>query len=326
MSSLVNAQVTGTFTSDGTAVNLSIPSEYTEIELVNLDDLGSTAANTNVMRAYGSSSMPAGAGIFEPKTSGAATIGSPVTVSANGFTFISDSGIQTPGASTAITGITNAAPPVVSTGSTTGLANGDVVRVTGTTGQLNIAGLDFTIGSLIANTSFELSNMAAPGAPGTAGNWRRIPFNPRFYPRNRIITKVTQATSALITLSVTHGFTVGQEVRFAVPSDYGMVELNGLLGTITAIGTADGDGSTNTITVDIDSSAFTAFAFPTSATAAAGVGFAQVIPVGQAASSPYENLLDDATDNQSIRGVTVGTSVQTSGVQYQWIARKGTAI
>lgn len=326
MSSPVNAQVTGTFTSDGTAVNISVPPGYTEVQLYNLSNLGSAAANTNVMIALGTSDMPAGAGIYWPKTSGAATLGTPVHVDSNGFTFLTDSGNQTPGPATAITGITNAAPPVVSTASTTGLANGDIVRVYGTTGQLNIAGLDFTIGSLIANTSFELSNMAAPGAAATAGNWRRIPFDARFYPRNRVITKISQATSALVTMSVTHGFTVGQEVRFIIPDDYGMTQMDNLLGTITAIGTADSDGATNTITVDIDSSAFTAFAFPTSATAAAGVSFAQVVPVGEAASSTYANLLDDATDNQSIRGVTIGTSVQTSGVNYQWVARRGTSI
>lgn len=326
MSSPINAQLTGTFTSDGTAVNLSLPSGYTEIELTNLTDLGSSASATPVMTAKGTSSMSDGAAIYATKTNGAATIDIPTTTATNGFTFVSDSGDQTPGAATSISAISNAAPPVASTASTSGLANGDVVRVYGTTGQLNIAGLDFTIGSIITDTSFELANMAAPGASGTAGNWRRIPFDPRFYPRNRVITKVTQASSALITLSVTHGFTVGQRVRFIVPSDYGMTQLDNLLGTITAIGTADGDSATNTITVDVDSSAFTAFAFPTSATAAAGVSFAQVVPVGEAAASPYQNLLDDATDNQSITGVTIGTSVQTTDKLYQWVARRGTTI
>lgn len=326
MSTAINAQVTGTFTSDGTNVNLSIPSGYTEIELTNLSFMGSTAASTPVMKAWGYSELAAGEGIFATKTNGAATIALPTTVATNGFTFLADSGLQTPGAATAITAITNAAPPVVSTASTTGLANGDVVRVYGTTGQLNIAGFDFTIGSVVANTSFELANMAAPGAAATAGFWRRIPFDPRFYPVNRSITKITQASSALVTMAVTHGFTVGQKVRMIVPEEYGMVEMDNLLATITAIGTADGDGATNTITLDIDSSAFSAFAFPTSALAATGVGVAQVVPVGEAATSPYENLLDDATDNISITGVIVGTSMQTSGSVYQWVARKGQAI
>lgn len=329
MSSPINAQLTGTFTSDGTAYNINIPSEYTEIELINLDDLGSAASNTNVIRSYGSSNMDAGAGIYYPKTSGAATIGTPVTVSSNGFTFLSDSGLQTPGAALDIdTGISQATQAVVTTTITTGLSNGDIVRVYGTTGMLQIAGMDFTISNLSAGTSYRLANLDSSGfaAAATAGTARRIPFDARYYPVNRYITKVTSSgTSSIITLSVTHGFTAGQAVRFVVPDEFGMTQLDGLIGNITAIGASDGV-VTNTITVDIDSSAFTTFAFPTSATAGAGVNFAQVVPVGMTANSTYANSLDDATLNQAIRGVIVGTSMQTSGVEYQWVARRGTAI
>lgn len=329
MSSPINAQLTGTFTSDGTAYNLSIPSGYTEVELINLDDIGSSAANTNVMIARGTSSMPSGYGIYYPKTSGAATIALGVGVSSNGFTFLNDSGLQTPGAALTITtGISKATQAVVTTTNTTGLANSDVVRVYGTTGMLQIAGMDFTISNLSAGTSFRLAYLDSSGfaAAATAGTARRIPFDPRYYPSNRYITKVTSSgTSSIITLSVTHGFTAGQAVQFIVPSEFGMTELDGLTGNITAVGASDGV-VTNTITVDIDSSAFTTFAFPTSATAAAGVNFAQVVPLGETANSTYANTLDDATDNQSIRGVIVGTSMQTSGVEYQWIAKRGTSI
>ncbi len=325
MTSPINAELTGTFLSDGNSLDLSLPPGYTSIKLTNITDLGSSAAEDPVMLSWGTSSMPAGSGIFGPKTNGGPTITLSETVDTDGFTFLADSGSQTPGAETTISAITNAASPVVSTASTAGLSNGDVVRVYNTTGQLNIAGLDFTIGALIANTSFELSNMDTPGAPATDGNWRRIPFDQRYYPRNRVITKVTQASSALITMAVTHGFTVGQEMRFAVPSEFGMVELDNLSATITAIGTSDGL-STNTITIDVDSTAFTAFAFPSSATAATGVSFSQVIPIGEAATGAFANTLDDATDNQSITGVTIGTAMQTTGKEYQWVVSKGTTI
>jgi hypothetical protein len=81
-----------------------------------------------------------------------------------------------------------------------------------------------------------------------------------------------------------------------------MVEMNGLLGTITAVTTS---ATVNSITVNIDSSGFTAFAFPTSAVAALGIGVPEVTPVGEAAASPYQNLLDDATRNVSITGVSI---------------------
>lgn len=326
MSSPINAQLTGTFTSDGTAYDLTLPSGYTEIELTNLDDLGSSAANTNVMKAWGTSLMDAGAGIYAAKTNGAATIAIPTTVSTDGFTFISDSALLNIGASVSLNGteINRASPAVADSATTTGLVDGDtVVRLYNTTGMLQVSGMDFTVGTVVAGTSFQLKYLDNSGfaADATAGSYRIINADSRFYPRNRYITGITAATSAVVTLSVTHGFTAGQAVRFVLPAEYGMVEMDGLLGNITAVSTAN-----NTITVDIDSSAFTAFTFPTSAEAAAGVNFAQVVPVGETANGTYANVLDNATLNQSFTGVTIGTSMQTTGVEYQWVARKGTTI
>ncbi len=325
MSSPINAQLTGTFTSDGAVRNIVLPSGYTDFKLINITDIGSAAAATPVMRAQGTSSMSAGSAYYSLKTNGAATNQIESTTATGGFTFVDDSASVPLSAAVAITAITNATPPVVSTASTAGLSTSDIVRVYGTTGQLNIAGLDFTIDTIVANTSFNLAFMVAPGAAATAGFWRRVPFDARYYPRRRIITSISKATSAVIVMSVTHGYTVGQKVRFIVPSAFGMTEMNNLLGTVTAINT-----TTNSITVDIDSTAFTTFAFPSSATAALGVTFAQVVPVGEAAinsvSQPYGNLLDDATDNVSFRGVQIGATVQTTAKLYQWIANKGTAI
>jgi len=324
MSTAINAQLTGTFTSAGTAVNLSLPSGYTEIELTNLTDIGSSAASTPVMKAWGTSDMTAGQGIYALKTNGAATIAIPTTTSTNGFTFVSDSGSASLGAAnTTITAVSQAGPAIVSLTSTSGLSNSDVIRIYNTTGMLQIAGMDFTIGSVVANTSLELSYLDSSGfgAAATAGTLQRIPFQPRFYPRHRFITGITAAASAVITLSVTHGFTAGQAVRIKVPSGWGMTEMDGLLGNITAINT-----TTNTITVDIDSSGFTAFAFPTSAVAATGVDFPLVVPVGETANGTYANNLDDATVNQSFTGVIIGTAVQTTAKVYQWVARRGQSI
>lgn len=322
MTSPLSSYLTGTFVSDGTAYSIDLPSGYNELELTNLTDLGSTEAASPVMKAWGTSSMPIGAGIYATKTSGSATIALPTTVAAGAFTFIDDSGVQTPGPALAVTSATNAAPPVLTmTASTGGITEGDIVRYYGASGQYNIAGMDFTAGTVVADTSIALAYMGAPGAAGTGGSVRRIPFNPRYYPRNRFITAMTQAAQAVITMSVTHGFTVGQKVRLVVPTEFGMSQANGKLVTVVAI-----NPSTNTITVDLDTTAFTTFAFPSSAVAAAGVNFAQVVPVGEAAQEPYSNLLGDATQNTSFRGVILGSAVQTSGKTYQWVARKGVSM
>lgn len=329
MSVPISAILTGTYTTAATpvAINLSIPSAYTKIQIFNITDMGSTAANTNVMQATGTSSMAAGSGFVTAKTNGAATLGTTTSLAANGggFTFVTDSASSSLGASLTVTSTTNAAPPVVSLASTAGLSNGDVVRYVNSTGQLNISGMDFTINTLVANTSLNLQFMVAPGGAGTGGAVRRVPFDPRFYPPYRYITAISLATSAVITLSVTHLYTVGQQVRIIVPTVFGMTQMNNLLATITAISTTN-----NTITVNIDSSAFTAFAFPTSAVAALGVSFAIVVPVGEAAvnsvAQPFGNLLDDATVNTSFNGVIIGTALQTASKLYQWIAERGITI
>lgn len=326
MSTPMNAIVTGSFTSAGAIVNLTIPSGYTQIDLYNTTDLAS-ASNTDVMLASGTSLMPS-ASAYYSVGSGASSTLTPKFTSTGGFTFVSDSAQLTIGGSVSLTAINQANPAVVSSGTTTGLvASSSVVRLFNTTGMLQVAGMDFTVGTISAGVSFQLKYLDSSGfgAAATAGTYRIINATDRFYPKSRYITKITAANPAVVTLSVTHGYTVGQAVRFIVPSAFGMTQINGLIGNITAISTTN-----NTITVDIDSSSFSAFAFPTSATAATGVTFAQVVPVGEAAinssTQAYGNLLDDATHNVSFTGVQVGTTVQTSGQTYQWVARKGVSI
>lgn len=327
MSSPITSILTGTFTSDGSEVDLSIPSGYTEIELTNLTDIGSTAAATPVMRAWGTSEMNDGEAIYAEKTNGAATIAISTTTTTNGFTFVEDNALLNNGASVALNGteINRANPAVASTGTTTGLiADSSVVRLFNTTGMLQVAGLDFTVGTVNAGTDFQLKYLDNSGfaADATGGTYRIINADSRFYPRHRYITNITAASSAVVTLSVAHSFVAGQSVRFAIPEEWGMTELDGLIGNITSVTT----GATNTITVDIDSTSFSAFTFPTSAEAGAGASPAIVVPLGETANATYANSLDDATDNTSFRGVTIGSSVQTTGKVYQWVARRGLAI
>jgi hypothetical protein len=124
-----------------------------------------------------------------------------------------------------------------------------------------------------------------------------VKYDPIFYPRRRFAANITQASSAVVTCTVDHGLTVGQEVRLQVPAAYGMVEMDGLQATITAT-------TASTLTLDVDSSAFTAFAFPLPA--AAPFSPALVIPVGMDTGVALSNSVDDladATENQSIIGV-----------------------
>lgn len=239
----------------------------------------------------------------------------PGQIAVNGGFYLQNTTINTPGASTALTGITanggGFGSPQVLTGNTQGLpvtavagANNPagIVRIFSTVGAQQLGGMDFTVANVVNNTSFDLIYMDAIVAAPGAGTYRVIPFNPYIYPSNRYITKVsshpTNVLLAIVTLSVTHVWVPGQKVRFVVPAvtaaEFGMTELNGLAATIVDAGEADVDGATNTITVDIDVSGFTAFAFPLTA----GPGFtpAQVIPFGENTGEANTLIVDPYSD------------------------------
>lgn len=295
--------IVGQFTSDASSqiIDLNPLHNVLSVDLANITKFGSAAASTEVMTAHWELGYTNGWALTQLKTNGAATLQIPTMSTTLGISVL-DTSDQTPGALVATgTAISQANPAVVSDASTTTLtANSTVVRMINTTGMLQIAGMDFTVGTVNAGVSFQLRYLDSSGfgAAATNADWRIIPFDPQFYPRRRFITGITQAaTGAVITMSVAHEFSVGEVVRIFNPdSNFGMRQINGQLGTITAVTT----GATNTITVDIDSSAYTAFAFPTSAVAAAGITFPQVIPVGD----PNGSLVG-ATSNQSSRRILI---------------------
>lgn len=315
----------GRFTADGSAKTLTFNSPIDHIRVIN-----QTVADTNQTTAVGVGfewfrGMPNGAAIEYKKSNAANAANLTDYITSGGFTEV-DSSVQTLGAlNTTITAISNAATPVVSLTSTTGLSTGDVVRLYNVVGGQQLGGIDFTIGSLVANTSFTLAYMAQIVA-ATTGSLRRVPFDPIYYPRRRFISAITRASQAVVTMTVTHGYQVGQEVSFIVPSDYGMVEMDGLKGTITAINTTN-----NTITVDIDSSGFTAFAFPT--TSAVPFTPAQVVPVGMNTGEALDSnvdILSDATENQGFYGIQLAAGAdspagQANDVIY-WIAQQSFSV
>ncbi|MFQ5685089.1 MAG: hypothetical protein ACE5GV_00365 [Candidatus Scalindua sp.] len=299
----------GSFTSDGAARNIILPKPIDYFQITNRSIWGSNPADLVVQsmwyRGYA-------AGQAKTISEAATGVMSATLIAAGGagFTEIDQSSLA-PGALVATgTAITAATPAVVS--DATSPSVGDIVRIMNTTGMLQIAGMDFTVTAVTSGVDFTLGYLPAAGfaAPATNSDYRIIPAA-RYQPTRRYITAITAAASAVITLSVTHNYTVGDIIKVGVPAGYGMVEMDGLQGTVTAINTA-----TNTITTNIDSSAFTAFAYPTSAVAAAGISFPEVTPVGELATH-----LDNPTDNQSIFGITLGTGVVGSNTDVMdWIA------
>ena len=315
----------GRFTSDGTSATIVLRSDVDWLMVYNVTQAAASQTTVVGVKYYWQRGFPAGSKwtTFKSNAANAANLESYGTSS--GFTLI-DSSLQAPGTLNAtITGISAAAIPVVSNSGTNGLVAGDVVRLVNVTTAQQLGGMDFTVGhNTLTTGTFSLDYMSQIVA-GTTGSWRRIQFNPIFYPRRRFITGITKAAQAVVTLSVTHGYIVGQAIRFNVPAVYGMTEIHELLGTIVAIDTTLTSG--NTVTVDIDSTAFTAFAFPL--TLDVPFSPALVVPVGEDTAEALilgADILSDATENRSYLGIllTGGTSNPAGAnadVMY-WVAGK----
>lgn len=319
----------GRFTSTGSAKILQIRSDLDWMMVYNITQGAASQTTAVGVKYYWQRGFPAGAKwtTFKSSAGNAANLDQYIT--SNGFTLI-DSSVNPVGVlNNTITAVSAAAIPVVSNSGTNGLSAGDVVRMINVAGAQQLGGYDFTVGyNTLTSGTFSLDYMPQIVA-GTTGSWRKIEFDPLFYPAARFITKVATGSTTTVTMSVTHGYKVGQAVRFVVPAAFGMTQLDGLIGTITAIDTTTTTG--NTITVDIDSSAFTAFSFPL--TAAVPFSPAMVVPVGENTAEALDagvNILSDATINTGYIGIKLTGGQNNPGgaasdVMY-WVAGKSFSV
>lgn len=240
---------------------------------------GSGASNAN----DGVRWRKAGSSVIQIDTFATAT-------ASNGFTYLTSLPNVEPQAANAITAITAANPAVVSQTNT--YNNGDILRLYGTTGMLQIQGMDFQISSA-SGSGYTLLGLPATASNGfaaaaTAGFTRRVgttllaPL--AVNPEMMYITNISQATQAVVSTSVDPSlyYSVGMEVHFSVPKSFGMTQINQLTGTIVAVNAvaATANIGAYNITVNINSSAFSAFAFPASTLSPTASLFATFAPAG----------------------------------------------
>jgi hypothetical protein len=164
------------------------------------------------------------------------------------------------------------------------------------------------VGAVTANTSFTLLTATnplatAPGAIGGAGFYRIVNINPLFYPRRRYVVKITQATNAQVSTSVAHGLTPGQEVRFSIPPQSGMIQLNGNVQNnyqpCTVVTVVDDYN----FTINIDTTNFTAFTWPTIAQQPSQ--FPIVVPFGEDTATA---LTSTGAQTPSIGGIQIANT------------------
>jgi len=322
----------GRFVSAGADTIVQIPSNADFMQVVNYTKSGVVGtANIIAIKSFWQRGMAVGTGLIDYHTNGTAVLNSS-TYTSGGFTLVDTSGNPLTVA-VATTDVSNATSPVVSTASTVGLVAGQtIVRVNSTAFSANAAqnvlGIDFVVGAIVANTSFTLTVAAsnplatAPGVGGAfAGVYRIVQYDPLFYPRNRYAVNITRATQAVVSTNVFCNYVAGQLVRFSVPRQAGMVELDGLAGTVVSVA-----ASGLAFTVNIDTSTFTAFTWPTDAqmpcqlpqitpvgedTASALVSLQPQIPLvgnstSQAVNNANSGILSDSTVNTGFIGMKLG--------------------
>ena len=247
----------GRFTSDGAQTTLDIRSDVDWIEVINETQWATTQATGRGVKFQWQRGMTAGHA-FEVTKADNTNVMQAEKVTSGGFTL-------TGAESTAIvtgTTITKAGPPVC-TANGHGFSNNDIVLFTNLTNMPQIALVGFTINNVATNT-FELpyfdTNTANFTQEAAFEVRRAAPFSWRGAWTN--ITSVTTGTTTQIQGSaqdVEINYPVGEVLTFSVPSEYGMIQLDGLQGEVLSHNT-----TTNTYTVDIDSTGFTAFAWPAS--------------------------------------------------------------
>lgn len=316
--------VSGSYTADGNARTLSLPfvPDWFEMHIRGngAGDNWNSAANPAVVKSLWWARGMANASALAVQNTAGALTDQRIFIASDGVSaFESDPTLF--GTAFTITGITNAAPPVVTTSTNHGYSSGDVVLLTQTTAALQLSTLVYQI-AVLSPTTFSLVNMAAPGSAATAGFCRKVLFPSVYLPRLRYIATITLGVTTTVAFTVNHGYVVGESLRFHSNALYGAQQIDGLQGTVLSV-------TASAVVVDIDSSAFSAWSPATSAEASLGTSFPHACPIGveQTAvvpanpSSPFQYQLNTSFVDTGSMGVLLGATVAgPSGALVIWRA------
>lgn len=346
MDGTILGQGTFTQTASNGAVTIAIPSGADFLHVYNYTQASATSSNGFKyywQRGMGSVGLVEISGASHAVTSNVTSSGAFQVLDFNNQpTFSLNNG------STGVSAWSNATPPVLTVGSTSGVSAGTIVRLTGlaTTSGTSIVGyngMDFSIGyGTLTGTTFSVDYVNGGVTTTSTGNWRVVGYpvtsqsgqpafitsSGLFYPSRRFITNISAASSAVIRMSVQHNFTVGQQIRLSLPGgsavwgNYAALDNYSNLSsgttpnswTITAVNTATGS-TNNTITINANTSSFGSFAYPT--TLSTAYTQAQVIPFGEdtataLSQNPPLSSLSDAVQNVQYLGMTLAGGTGSS--------------
>ena len=112
--------------------------------------------------------------------------------------------------------------------------------------------------------------------------------NPIFKPAVRDIAAISQGLITQVTTTFAHSYLTGLIIRLVIPPDFGMIQLDGTVWTITVTGDT-------TFTIPVDSTNFDQFVVPTEAVDQPLGTPAQVTPVGEQSSILTQSFVNVLT-------------------------------
>lgn len=336
--------LTGLFTNTAsTPYFLPVPCQIDEFYLKNLTRSGVTSSGT----AGSLTSDRIVEGFFAPRymTANTALIKQNGTVSGvlaplnngnlaqNGFTIYNAASL-TNGPNIAVASFVPGTTTVFTTGAAHGFRVGDIVRIGSMTSAPQMGGLLMAVTAVGSTTTFTtlFNSSNAVTSVGVVYKVSNVNLPPRslYFPEVRAIASITAANPVVVTTLIPQNYAVGEKVRFQIPSQYGMTQLNSTQNglpvefTIRAVNNALG---TQTITLDVDGSGFTAFSWPGATNYPRS--FPVMIPQGEGnlnnitgvapAPLPYanQNVLSFARQNLAYNGILIGagdgTNAATTG-------------
>lgn len=221
--------------------------------------------------------------------------------------------------------------PTVFTATGHGFQVGDNVRLTNVTSAPQLGGLVMTVTAVTTNTfttlldtTNALTSVFTVSKVGSA----YLPQKSLYYPQNRVIATISKANPMVVQTLVAQNYQVGDVVRFAIPTAYGMQQLNSstnglpLQFTVSAVNNAVG---TQSVTfANVNSTAYNTFVSLLAAQ------YPQSLPVmipqgegntnnflnGSPAPSPLpygnQDILAFATQNQGYNGILIGAGDGTA--------------
>lgn len=247
----------------------------------------------------------------------------------NGITKVTG-GAYVQGPTIAIASFVPGSPTVFTTSAPHGFQVGDNVRISGMTTAPQMGGLVMTVTAVGSTTTFTtlFNSTAALTSVGSVFKVGNVAFqnSSLYYPQNRAIALITLANPMVVTTLVQQNYQIGDVVRFMIPTQFGMQQLNsgsnGLPIQLTVSAVNNAVGTQSVTFANVDSSAYTAFAW--AAAASYPYGLPVMIPQGEGNTNnligvvpsplPYgnQNILGFARQNTAQSGLLIGAGDGTA--------------